>query len=1024
MKFINYSIKNTVVVNFLILLLVVGGIFSYMKLGKLEDPQFKIKEALVITLYPEHDAHSVELQVTEKIEEALQKIPNIEYLKSVSKPGYSQVKIKLHESIPSKDLDQCWDNVRKKINDAKINLPFGALPSLVFDDYGSVYGVFLAVTSDGYSYSELSKYTDYILKDLSSIQGIAQNVEFGKQEETIEVIINREKASSLGLSPKFIATSLFAENMIVGGGAVDYGDYRVNINLNNEIKNIDDLKNMVIFSQKLPNGTNQIVTLKDIAIIKKGYKEPIVQKMYYNGKMAMGISLSPESGSNIVKVGKIIDKKIEILKEKLPVGINIEKIYYQPELVTSAINSFIINLILSVVTVVGVLLVTMGMRSGLIIGSTLVYSILGTFIFMLPMKIDLQRVSLASFIIAMGMLVDNSIVIVDGVLVNRHKKMDMEEALLAATHKPAIPLLGATLIAAFAFLPAYLMPTYVGEYVGSSFWVIGISLMLSWVLCLTQIPVYCKWFLTNEPIKEPSEREKKFYEKCKKILYFLLKRKKSTITVVLGSMFLASLLFLRLPKIFFPDSDKKGFTINMWAPEGSKIDVIDGAVVQLANYLKEDERVKSITGTVGASPARYFVSTSPEMPNTSFGELIIDVDKVKSVDKVGKLAFDYGNEHMPGIMLSVKKYPNGVAVENPLEIAFSGPDPAILRDLSDQAIRIMKKYPNILNAKTDWRNKILCWEGNYSQANTKRAEISPLDIATSLMRSSDGVPIGRLKNGDKLVTVLMKEKNNENKINNIGQTPVRGLTFKSQPLSSIISNGNLKFEDGQVWRRNRVRTMTVQADVPVGVSALDVRNEIKKEINDIELPKGYTMEWLGEYSEQVKNVMSLINAVPVPVMMMFIICVLLFASVKIPVLIFTMLPLCLIGIVPGLFVTGKSFGFMSAVGVISLSGMMIKNMIVLVDEINYEIKTLKKDKFIAVIDSAISRIRAVSLAAVTTIFGMLPLLTDPLYGDMAATIVFGLFVSTILTLFIFPVVYAAVFRIEESVDDEYYAQKG
>ena len=418
MKFIDYSIKNTVVVRFMVVLLILGGLFSYFKLGKLEDPEFKIKEALVVTMYPGQDAHTVELQVTNKVEEALQKIPNINYLQSVSKPGYSQVKIKLNESVPTKELEQYWDNVRKKINDAQLGMPSGIIPSIVLDDYGAVYGIFLAVTSDGYSYSELSKYSDYILKELNSIDGIAQTSQFGKQTDAIEVIIDREKLNSIGISTKLIAASLLSENLISGAGSIDYGPVRVNLRLNNEIRTIEELKNLIIFSKKLPNGTNEIVRLGDIAELKRGYVEPAAQKMYFNGKPAMGISLSPEAGTNVVKVGKVIDKKIEELKEKLPVGINIEKIYYQPDLVTAAINNFVINLILSVITVVGVLLVTMGMRSGLIIGSALVYSILGTLIFMLVMKIDLQRVSLGSFIIAMGMLVDNSIVVVDNVLVN------------------------------------------------------------------------------------------------------------------------------------------------------------------------------------------------------------------------------------------------------------------------------------------------------------------------------------------------------------------------------------------------------------------------------------------------------------------------------------------------------------------------------------------------------------------------------------------------------------------------------
>lgn len=1013
MKFIDYSIKNTVVVRFLVFLLVIGGIFSYNRLGKLEDPEFKIKEALVITLYPEADAHTVELQVTDKIEEAVNKLPNIDYIQSVSKPGYSEVKIKLDEGLSAKEVDQYWDNLRKKVNDAKLSLPLGTISPIVLDDYGSVYGMFLAVTSDGYTHSELQKYTEYITKELNSLSGINQVAIFGKTSDAINVIIDREKISSMGLNTKIIATTLLSENLISGGGVIDYGDLRVPIRFNNDIKNLDDLGELIVFSKKFPDGSNQIVRLKDIATLEEGYVEPISQKMYFNNKMAMGISLSPEKGTNVVKTGEKIDKKIEEIKEKLPVGINVEKVYYQPELVTTAINNFVVNLILSVVTVVGVLLFTMGMRSGLIIGSGLVLSILGTLVFMYGMNIDMQRVSLGSFIIAMGMLVDNSIVIVDGVLVRRSKGMGMEEALKESTYKPAIPLLGATLIAAIAFLPGATMPTYVGEYVSSSFWVIGISLLLSWVLCLTQTPVYCKLYLEGGKVTTESEREKRFYKKAKSFLILLLNKRKLVLSILLGVFIGSCLLFIAIPKTFFPDSDKRGFTINMWAPEGSKIEVIEEASEKLRDYLLQDEEVVNITSTIGASPSRYYTATIPEMPNTSFAQLILNVKKVKDVERVGAKAVEFANKNIAGVTVSVKKYPNGVPAQYPIEVAFSGPDPQILRDLAQEATEIMKTSPRALNVKNNWRNKLLAWEADYSQVKGRRADISPIDLGTGVMRSGEGMPIGKIKQDSKQVTVLLKERGKEgkNQLTNIEQTPIWGLSLESQPLSAVTNGGKFVFEEGQVWRRDRVRTITVQCDVPVGVAAEDVRKEFKSKIEEIKLPKGYKMFWLGEAHEQEKNNMAIAMATPIPAMLMFIICVLLFGNIKTPILISITLPLAIIGIAPGLFLTGKSFGFMSIIGALSLTGMMIKNMIVMMDEINYEMDVLKKDKFLALVDSAVSRIRSVGLAALTTIFGMIPLLWDPLYGDMAATIIFGLFASTMLTLFIFPVIYGTINKI-------------
>ena len=1009
MKIIDYSIKNTIVVRFIVALLIIGGLFSYFKLGKLEDPEFKIKEALVITLYPGASQHDTELFVTDKIEQALQKIPNIEFTESVSKNGYSQVKIKLKESVKSKELPQYWDNVRKKINDAQINLPQGVIPSIVLDDYGDVYGMFLAVTSDGYSYSELSKYTKYIEKELQSIPGVSKTSIFGNPKENVEILIDRNKINSMGISTKAIAMSLFSQNLITGGGNIDYGNLIVNLKFNNEIKTMEKLKNLIIFSGKLPNGNSEIIRLGDIATIKKGYSYPMKEKIYYNGKKSMGISLSPLVGTNIVNTGKEIDAKIDYLKEKLPLGISVEKIYYQPDLVSSSINVFVINLLISIFTVVGVLLLTMGLKSGFIIGSGLILSILGTLIAMLFMKIDLQRVSLGSFIIAMGMLVDNSIVIVDNTLVNLNKNLGIEVSLENATKKPAIPLFGATLIAVLAFLPAYLMPTYMGEYVGSCFWVIGISLILSWALCLTQTPAYCKVFLTKKDLKKPSEKEIKFYDKARKALELLIRHKKITVIIVFCSLLFSIFLLAFIPKSFFPDSNKKGFTVNLWCPEGTKIKVIEDASLKLNNFLMEDKRIKNVTATIGASPARYYVSTIPEAPNSSFGELIVSIKKLKELDKIASSILNFSNENLPGVMVSIKKYPNGTAVEYPIEYEFSGPDPKVLRALSQKAITIMKNTPGALNVRTNWRNKVLTWKGDFSQINAKKVAITPFDVTTSLIRSSNGMPIGKIKDEDSLTTIVLKEKQ-YGELSNIENTPVWGLIGKAQPLGSIIKNSRLEFENNQIWRKNRIRTIKVQCDVPIGTNPDKIRNLMKKDIENITLPKDYSAHWGGLFFEQMKNTKALVNSVPFPVVIMFTICVLLFASVKIAGLIFLMIPLALIGIAPGLLITGKSFGFMSAVGLIALSGIMIKNIVVLMDEINFQINGLKKEPEIAVIDSSVSRIRAVGLAAVTTIFGMIPLLRDPLYGDMAATIIFGLFASTILTLFIFPVLYLITYR--------------
>ncbi|OQY41492.1 MAG: MFS transporter [Fusobacteriia bacterium 4572_74] len=1013
MRFIRYSIKNTIVTNFLVVLIFIGGILAYTKLGKLEDPAFTIKEALVVTLYPGADAHRVELQVTDKIEEALQKIPNVECTESVSKNGYSQVKIKLNESLPSEEIDQYWDNVRKKLIDAKLNLPLGVVTPIVIDDYGSVYGIYLGVTGDGYSYTELDKYAKFIKKNLSSISGVSKIEEFGIQKEAIYLKIKEAKFATMNLNPKIITAALIKQNLVETGAVLNYGESRVDIDLNTQVDTVKKLEELIIFSKKFPNGTNEIIRLKDIVDIEKGYADPYSQKMYYNEKQAIGISISPEAGTNVVKTGEKIDEKIKELESKLPAGIKINKIYYQPDLVTNAINNFLINLALSIITVVGVLLLTMGMRSGLIIGMGLLLAILGTMIFMIPMGISIQRVSLGTFIIAMGMLVDNSIVIVDGVLVRIHRGENLEKALHDVTIKNSIPLLGATFIAAIAFLPGSLMPTYAGEYLKSSFWVILTSLLLSWLLSLTQIPVYCKMFLKNTIIKEPKPFEKRCYVKAENILEKLINNRKKSVFGLLIALAFSLVLFSQIPKTFFPDSDKKMFRVNIWVKEGSKIDVVEKETKKLEKFLKMQKHVIDITMAIGASPPRYYVATIPQTPNPTFGQLIVKIDDLKSIEILDKSIKKYAGNNMPGTMISVKKYPNGIATEYPIEVEFSGRDPQVLRELSEQAMDIMRTKPNILNLKTNWRTKVLTWEGDYSQIISKKAGVSPMDVTASLMVNGDGKPVGRIQEDDKLIPVYLKKDKNKdmNELKNIGQTPIWGNGLESHPLSSLLKDGKIKFKNNEIWRRNRTRSIKIQANIPVGIMAKSVRNEFKDEIESINLPEGYTLRWGGEYFEEIRNIKALLSSLPLTSIIMFTICVLLFASLVEPILIFLMLPLSIIGIAPGLFFTGKSFGFVSIIGLIALAGIMIKNLIVLMDEINYQTREMGLPPKEAVIKSTISRTRAVGLAALTTIFGMLPLLSDPLYGGMAATIIFGLLASTVLTLFIFPVIYVTAKRI-------------
>lgn len=1012
MNIIDYSIKKRTVTLFFTFIIFIGGIIGYFRVGKLEDPEFKVKEAIVLTVYPGATPHEVELEVTDKIEKALNKIPNVEYIESVSKADFSEVKIKLNESIATDKVDQYWDNVRKKIHDVQSSLPVGTLSPIVLDDYGDVYGMFLAITSDGYSKKELDRYVTYVRRELQSIKGVAQTTLVGEDKQAIEVVIDRAKLANYRINDKVLMAALASQSLPAYTPALYQGDNYIRVNVENKFRNIKDLENFVVYSK--PLGENQeVVRLKDIATIRETSVTPVRMAMRYNEKEAIGLMLSPQKGTNVIHTGEAIDKKIAEIKENLPVGIEVEKVYYQPDLVKTAINVFVQNLIASVAVVIGILLFTMGMRTGLIIGSGLILSILGTIIFMLAAHIDMQRVSLGSFIVAMGMLVDNSIVIADGILVGFENGEDRFTSLTRTAKQTAIPLLGATSIAVIAFLPMYLMPTDAGQYVSSLFWIMAISLSLSWVLALTQTPVFCDMFLKVDPNKKENEKKAKFYNGCRKFLVKVLKHRTLSLYVVLGVFLAAMVLFFKLPITFFPDSDKKGFVMNVWTPVGTTINKTSEVSKILEKEILKDDRVENVTASIGGSPARYYIATIPELPNESLSQLIISVKDIQSVNRVSKKITKFAKENIPDVKIETRKYVNGIPTKYPIELRILGPDPAKLREIADEVIAKAKTIDGAIDIQTDWKNKVLTWTPKFSEQKQKKRIVSPFDIANSLTRSSDGLPIGKFIDGTSEIPILLKEDFGQANLNmnNIGQVPVWGMGLQSTPLNEFIDNNKLSWEDSEIWRRDGVRALKVQLDTDGRRTAESIRKELDKKVKSIELPHKYSFEWSGEYSEQEKNVAAVFGSVPLQIILMFTICVLLFATLKDPIIIFAILPLSFIGIAPGLFFTGRSFGFMSIIGAISLSGMMIKNSIVLIDEIKFEIYTLKKDPYIAILDSAVSRIRPVSMTAATTVFGMLPLIFDPLYGDMAITIIFGLTASTVLTLFVVPLLYAKFYKI-------------
>jgi len=602
----------------------IGGLIAFDGLGKLEDPEIPVKSAVIITPYPGASSSEVELEVTDVIEKAVQKLENIDFIESRSVAGMSEVIINIDPNVRTPQMPQLYDHLRRKIHDSKSDLPRGASEPIVIDDFGDVYGIFVSVSADGYSYEELNDYAEYIKRELLLVDNIKRVEIFGQQIETVDISFSTEKFAQLGINPMLIVQSINDQAQTVNPGNVVVGSERIRLSLGAKFKSIDDVKNLLV---KVPGGGSFL--LGEIANVKRSFYTPKRNDFKYNGKNALALAISMESKVNVIKVGEVFDNKIEELKKDLPVGIEVDKIFFQPDRVSQSIRGFMENLIESVVIVIVVLLFAMGLRSGLLISSGLVFTILGTFIVMQAMGIELQRVSLAAIIVAMGMLVDNSIVVADGILIDLKKGMDRKKAFINTAQKTAMPLLGATIVAILAFMPLGFSPGSAGEFLKSLFYVLAISLFLSWIFAMIQTPFMADWFYKKSTAKKDDEKEEELYNNglykgFRKILKLMLWHKTAFIVGTTLVLILSIWSFKFVKKEFFPALDYNQYVIEYWLPQGSDIYQVEKDLEEVQKELSSWDDIKKVVTSLGQTPARYTLLRPMTTLNSNYGELIID----------------------------------------------------------------------------------------------------------------------------------------------------------------------------------------------------------------------------------------------------------------------------------------------------------------------------------------------------------------------------------------------------------------
>ena len=989
-------------------LVLAGGLLAYVKMGKLEDAPFTIKQALVLTPYPGASPSEVQSQVTDVLEESIQALGELYYLKTENRAGLSKITVYVKKETRADEMQQLWDKLRRKVSDVQSKLPEGAGPSVVNDDFGDVLGVFYGLTGSGHSYRELEDEAKLIKNEILKVKDVAKVEIYGTQTPTIDISVSPSVMARSGITMADIARAFEAQNKVVDAGGIDVGSNRLRIESTGNFYSLDDIRNLTIVSR-----TGEHFRLADITRIEESYQTPASNLMRINGQPAVGIAISTVPTGNVVDMAAAVKESLQQMSGSMPEGFELVTLYDQGYESAVANQGFILNLIISVLTVVAILLFFIGFKNGLLIGSGLVFSIFATLIVMLCTDIALQRMSLAAIIIAMGMLVDNAIVVSDSALVNMQRGMRKRVAIMRACSSTALPLLAATIIAILTFLPIYFSPHITGELLSSLVIVIGVSLMFSWVFALMQTPFFIQEFVRRPRPEELKSTlfDGKYYNMFRRSLHWVIKHRYATIACMVLLLVLSAWSFKFIPKVFVPALDKQYFTVDVWLPEGSNIDETGKLAEEMAEYIRTHGEAEMVSTFIGRTPPRYYLSNVAFGPQSNYTQLLVKCHTSEESRRLNAALQDSIRLKFPGPLIKVNKFELSPLTEAVIEARFLGPDPAVLDSLVGQAIEIMRRNPKVADARNEWGNMALMLRPVYDPVKAGELGITKAQMIQSVKSISDGVPVGIYRDNEKKVPVLLKSEGYDiTDAASLGNFSVWNGE-RSAPLSQVTERIETTWEFPQMRTYNRQLSMAAMCGVKPGHTMAEVHGEIRSEIEAMPLPPGYTFFWDSQYKDQGEAMEAIAKYFPLAFLMLIVILVALFGNFRQPIIILCILPLSLIGVAVGMLLTGFDFGFFPIAGWLGLLGMIIKNVIVLIDEINIQ-RREGVPAYTAVIESTVSRTRPVLMAATTTILGMVPLLFDIAFGGMAATIIFGLTFATLLTLFVTPALYILFYRIK------------
>ena len=1011
MNIVELTIRNKLLSSIAIVLIIAGGISAYLDMPRFEDPEFTIRVAQVFTAYPGASPEEVATEVTEPLERAIQELQEVKEIVSTSSDGVSelQVEIKFEFSRNKADLQVVWTKLRNKIDDASKSLPPGAQAPMVYDDFGDVYGLYYYITGPGYSAAELRQYAKDLQRELLQVNGVAKVVLAGEQQEAIFVEISRETAVSLGISQQRIYDILSQQNAVVSAGDVLVGGQRIVIDPSGEIDSVEAIRNLLVTTA----NDGRIITLSDIARVWRGYETPPASVFLRNGEPAIAIGIAGQLGGNISKVGAAVSEKIAESESRRPIGIELHEVYHQGEAVDTSVNDFVMNVLAALVIVIVTLLVFMGRKSAKVIGSILLLTVLFTLAAMNLFGIPMHRISLGALIIALGMMVDNAIVVTEGILVGVRKGEDKLAVAKRIVGQVKWPLLGGTLVGIIAFAPIGLSEGEVAEFTGHLFWVVLISLLASWVFAITLTPLFCHWlFNDDDKATESNDQPNIIYRAYGTTLRIALKHR-TWVVIAAVAIFVVSMWGFQFVKPgFFPGSTTPQMVVDYWLPQGTDIETTLEDVREIEAFVRGQQGVESTASSVGSGGIRYMLVYSPESPNSSYGQIIVRLEDHRLNDTLIPTVQDFIDQRFPEAQAKVWRFMMGPGGGSKVEATFKGPDPAVLRDLAEQAKAIMVADGGALSIKDSWRQIVPVIEPVYSAAAGRQTGVSREDLANALRTNYSGDTVGYYREGDDLIPIVSRAPANERRdVANIEDIQVlSSATGQVVPITQVTEGFRTAWRNAILKRENRNWTIKAQSDPYPGELPSDLLGRVRPLIEAIELPDGYTLEWDGEFGDSAEANEKLMSTIPLGFMAMVLTVIALFRALRQPAAIWALVPLALIGVVFGLVVTGLPLEFMGILGLLSLSGLLIKNGIVLVDQVDLEIRE-GKPRFDAVIEASTSRLRPVMMGALTTVLGVVPLFMDAFFRSMSVVLVFGLSFATLLTLVILPTIYTLMFGI-------------